>query len=536
MLPLGVTRLGVDDLNRREHARFVVTGAGMIALTMLTVAGMVMTRSLTVPLGGMAVGAIILVCAVAVWLWHAPVRGVYVLMAASSVLPMYYRNSFPDPIGQLLPYFPDISMWTSVRIVLSVNELFMILVLIIWLMRGIAERTLRFDRGSLWPPLALYMLMILAGWLHGLGSGGDFRISLWEVRGQTYMFVTYILACNLIKTRRQVSTLLWTLVGATGLRGIEGTMRYLFTVRSSGDGINELYPHEQAFFFNAFLTLVLILFLYGGSPRMKRVALILTPFVVFAALANHRRAAVAAFAIAILVMLVVTLIAHPASRRMAAWILIALAIAFPPYYVAFQHGSGTLAEPARAIASNFHPDARDSQSNQYRLNENADIIWTMKVSPIIGYGFGKPMLTPYPLPNISRIYDFWNIMPHNSILWVWMRTGTLGYLLLWFLLGGAIMQSIGLVRRLKDHSLRGIALFVALMLIQEVIFAYLDLQWTNWRNLIAVGILFALISRLSKVDGLRSAGPDTRLANGKVSGLEQEALSARRSVASVASR
>jgi hypothetical protein len=35
------------------------------------------------------------------------------------------------------------------------------------------------------------------------------------------------------------------------------------------------------------------------------------------------------------------------------------------------------------------------------------------------------------------------------------------------------------------------------MLIQQVIISYVDLQWSNYRTMIATGVLFALMSRLS---------------------------------------
>jgi O-antigen ligase len=122
---------------------------------------------------------------------------------------------------------------------------------------------------------------------------------------------------------------------------------------------------------------------------------------------------------------------------------------------------------------------------------------TMRTSPVIGYGFGKPMQTPYPLADISGSYIFWNIMPHNSILWVWMRLGTVGYLLLWFMIGTAIVQAARLALQIKDSYLKGLAVWIMLLVMQQVVFGYLDLQWTNYRNLITLGILFALPSRLA---------------------------------------
>jgi O-antigen ligase len=130
------------------------------------------------------------------------------------------------------------------------------------------------------------------------------------------------------------------------------------------------------------------------------------------------------------------------------------------------------------------------------VHEDKDILATMRTSPVIGYGFGKPMLVPYSLANISAIYVFWNIMPHDSILWVWMRMGTIGYALFWLLISGAILQATGLARDLREPAAQGLALLVLLTVIQEIIFGYLDLQWVGFRNLITMGVCFALLANL----------------------------------------
>jgi uncharacterized membrane protein (UPF0136 family) len=344
------------------------------------------------------------------------------------------------------------------------------------------------------------MLMVLIGYIHGRTSGGDSTTALWEIRNQIYMFVAYILTCNTIRTRRQVNTMIWILVIGTGIKGMQGVWRWRITYGGHLGGIEAIMPHEQSFFFNAFLTLTAILYLYGGSRRMKRVALFLLPFVLAANLANQRRAAILALAFAAVALLVITAITYRPKRKTVGTLLLALVVIGPAYYIAFQHSGGVLGQVARALNSATSPGARDAGSNQYRVNEDKDIMATMKsslTSAIIGYGYGKPMFVPYALPDIHQIYIFWNIMPHDSILWVWMRLGTIGYILLWVMIGTAIIQIAQVMLRLKDPYLKGLALWILLMIVQEIVFGYLDLQWTIYRNTLMIGMLFALISRLA---------------------------------------
>jgi O-antigen ligase/polysaccharide polymerase Wzy-like membrane protein len=496
---------------RRRHLRRDLLVATLLILITLAVACLI----LIVP-GSLLIGlsAIVLIPALVVWLWRAPERGMYVLFIAAVVQETANPAAiYPDDIGRWLPFFQDFATWTHVKgLSFTMAELFMLLVAVLWLIKGVAYRTLRFDRGSLMLPLGLYSLMILFAELHGLSSGGDFRTSLWEIRSQAYMLIAYVLACNLIDKRRAVDFLLWILIVGAGIKGVQGTWRLYIALHGNVHSVESIFPHEQSFYFNIFLCFVPISFLYGASSRLKKVMLAFLPFVIIAGLANQRRAAILALCLAFVVILMVTAAAQPARRRVLVRIFFALALILPPYYSYYSTKSGLLAEPAAAIASAFNPNPRDASSDLYRVNEDKDILATMKSSPLYGYGFGKPMLTPYPLADISQIYVFWNIMPHNSILWIWMRLGTIGYLFFWLLIGSAVLQATALTIRLRDPVLKGIALLMLTLILQEVVLGYLDLQWSNYRNLISMGIAFALIGKLGRYDvandpqDMRSAG------------------------------
>jgi O-antigen ligase len=493
--------IGVGELERRAHRQNVWGTLGILLVVALALLLLLLLGNTGSLIGLIIIGGVITVAAVSAWLWQRPIRGLYVLFASAVSIDVNYSETTHDGyyIAHYVPFWQDITAWTHVHIVISVAEVFMGLLLIICLLKAVVSRRFRFQKGSLALPIGLYAAMILVGEVHGIGSGGNVTKSLWELRAQIYMLVAYLLACNLIKTRKEVTTLVTILLVGTGLRAVEGSVRYFLYFRGKVLQDFDVFPHDQAFFLNGFIIIVAILLLYGGPSQLKRIGYWLLPFVAFIDLAAQRRAAMLALGMALMFLLLITLVVHPVRRRLVRIILLMIALSFPPYYLKYEYSSGTIGEPARAIASNFHPDPRDAGSNQYRVDEAFDILSTMRTSPVFGYGFGKPMLTPAPLPDISQIYIWWNYMPHNSILWVWMRLGTIGYLLFWFMIGGAVVQGTGHLRRLRDPWLQGLMLFTVLMLLQEVVFGYLDLQWTDYRNLVAVGVLFALISRISRL-------------------------------------
>ena len=287
---------------------------------------------------------------------------------------------------------------------------------------------------------------------------------------------------------------------------IQGTVRYFVSLQGHLGGVEAIFPHEQSFFFNAFFCQTAILFLYGGSRRLKRVSLALLPFVAIADLANQRRAAILAFGVALVLIMALTALAYPPRRRAMVAALLVLLAASVPYYLADRYKGGLIAQPARALSSIYDPSQRDLSSNTYRVNEDANLLFTMRTSPIVGYGFGRTFLTPYPLADISGSYGFWNLLPHNSILWIWMRMGSVGYLLFWLLIAGALAQAGQLLRRIHDPPAKGLALLILVLIVQDVIVSYLDLQWTNYRNALVVGVLLALLSLIPRYAGEEAYG------------------------------
>ena len=70
----------------------------------------------------------------------------------------------------------------------------------------------------------------------------------------------------------------------------------------------------------------------------------------------------------------------------------------------------------------------------YRTVENLDINATINAKPLTGLGFGQKFYRPFPLPDIS-FFLFYEYIPHNSILWIWIKTGVGGFVAMLFLFG-----------------------------------------------------------------------------------------------------
>jgi hypothetical protein len=409
--------------------------------------------------------------AIVVPLWRFPTLSLFALFASSTLIEGLSQH-FPDSLTDRIPLWRPLSM-SGGGIPISPAEMLMIGGIAIWFLRGIFSQTLETHTSSLFSTYRWYTFVVLAGALHGVATGGDYHTVLWEVRAQFYGLMILFLAINLLRSRRQFDNLGWIIILGTGFKGIQGFWRYFVTFHGSFSG-NELLEHEEALFFPAFYMFLILLSVFGGSRRQKRVALALLPFVIIADFANNRRASTGAFVFS-LIAVTFTLFTVMVRRRkqiMRAG-LVALAI-FGLYAGAFWGSNSTFAKPLRAINSQISPDERDEGSDLYRELEIESIMIEIRQNLIVGRGYGTEMQLLPGMVDVRSSSPFMLVMPHNSILWVWWRTGLIGFVLFWMAWGTAIIRNCFLARSTEDRYLQRWAIFAVAVTIIFVLIGWWD--------------------------------------------------------------
>lgn len=380
---------------------------------------------------------------------------------------------------------------------ISLFELIIIMAGVCSCLRSVYTQTANLRPGVVFWPVWIYMAFVGMGWVNGMMTGGDFKVSLQETRSQFYFGLAYLMAVNVVRDRRQLGTMLWITVLCVGLKGILLTFRRYVTLHGLPLPDQGVGSHEEAFFFDAFIALLLALTVCGVFPKLRWTMVALLPFVLLGSLACNRRAGTAAFVIIIPLLTLAAYQALPARRRLIALLAAVSMVAFAGYYTAFRHSGSILAQPARAINSQFEPDPRDASSNAYRDAENADLMATIHSTPVQGYGYGKHMLHAVPIADISKDYEWWDIMTHNQVLWVWMRVGTFGFLTFWIMIS-AILIAAGQVIRHENADLEIKAVAIGGMLIVGAltVFGLLDLQFSNFRDMLFAGLWAGVIAAL----------------------------------------
>jgi len=152
--------------------------------------------------------------------------------------------------------------------------------------------------------------------------------------------------------------------------------------------------------------------------------------------------------------------------------------------------------PAQAVKGVVAPEQlgeQDQASDLYRIAENIDVNYTIRTSPIFGLGFGQKFYRPYPLPDISN-FEFNEYVPHQSFLWIWIRTGFFGFAAIVYVIGRAVMMGGDRMYRMRDGPDAVIVATALYFVVMYTIYCYVDIGWDP-RNMVLLGTALSIVGR-----------------------------------------
>jgi len=461
----------------------------------LAIGASVLLGQLVIRIGGIAVlipTAGLLLAAV---IWR-PRFGLYMLF----MLVLLFEQASPDPLmlpGKYLNYGLQSSLGVS-GFIASPLELLLILVFAVWLVQSLIRHKFAYRGGDLGWPISLFFVAVVVGIVRGVVGDGSAYIAFWEARSLLYLGICYLLAANLIRSRRDVAMLIAIFLIGNGLYAIEGAYRDLLLVRTGVLDVPQeyVYSHEVVIFLGIVLLQALIQVIVKTSLWLRVMGLALAPIAFYTLLASHRRAGYIALAIAFAIMALPWVVRH---RKAMLFVFIPMVIATAVYLPLFWNNTGVLGQPARAVRSLSSPDERDASSNDYRDLEKINVQATIESDPLLGVGFGRPFIFAVPLPDLS-FWEFWHYEPHHNILWVWLKTGAPGFIVFWIMMMGALAIAGSRVLTLKDTTLITFAYLALASIVVTLVFCYVDLGLTNGRVTIFLGTVLGVLAVLRQID------------------------------------
>ncbi|MEP6298239.1 MAG: O-antigen ligase family protein, partial [Ilumatobacter sp.] len=253
------------------------------------------------------------------------------------------------------------------------------------------------------------------------------------------------------------------------------------------------------------LTLCLI-FLPKCSSRFRWTALTFCiPAIIVFAL-SQRRSAFNAFAIAMVLFLAVLFIER---RRAFWWLAPTLTVFGVGYVLAFWSVTGPLGFGAQAVKSFIAPeqlDAVDRSSDLYREIEATNIWFTIRAEPELGVGFGNRFYQPWALPDLGPGFEFRDFLPHNSLLWIWLKTGYVGFVLMLFVLARTIQLGTRSIARVKDGDERAILVACLSYIVMYTVFTYVDIGW-DARSVVFLSMAMAWCADSADVEAREAVDP-----------------------------
>jgi hypothetical protein len=342
----------------------------------------------------------------------------------------------------------------------------------------------------LWIVLGLAAVVVAAA-AYGLARGGDNTVTTLEVRPWIYLVAMFLAARYLTRDTRHITALLWILMIGTGLKGVQAVVRYL-ELRDAYPRPGAVLEHEQTFFFGLFIVTTAALWFIGRRSRLRTASTALLPFVVLGLMANNRRAVWLILALGIALLVAVVWARKPELRRRLAAAAVIGGVVSLVYLPVYWTSSSILGEPARAVRSAIDPNVRDQASDLYRQLEDVDLAAAIRSSTPFGDGFGRPIPHPSALVDLTAIDPFINYIPHNQVLYLWIRLGVAGTVLFWTAVAAMMMFGVRLAR-FGDADIALLGTVCAVGAVGFVVIAYYDQGMASLRIMAMVGFLLGLI-------------------------------------------
>lgn len=355
----------------------------------------------------------------------------------------------------------------------------------------------------LWPILAL-ALVTTGAFGYGIARGGDFRIAVWETRGIYLLIPVYLIMTNTVRTRADLEAFARVAATAAFVMSAEALHRHFVYIRGDYElsvSSDFAFGHESSIIAGLLAMYLIARTLWSTSPAGSAGYALLALVPLTALMVMKRRAGIVALDVA-LVMFAIALLRHNAFRFVL--IVPVAAVCFAALLMATWNnpgGSGQFSRSFQSItqSSPTQGQTEDESSDDYRERETANIRANIQARPIQGLGFGQRYDMPMALPDLSSFWPFFYYIPHNSVMWIWMKAGILGFVATLALFGAAVLRAAQHFRRFNDDPLQPAAIVGGAGIVMFAVFAYVDLGLASQTAMVFFGLCLGVIGVLSEI-------------------------------------
>jgi hypothetical protein len=424
-----------------------------------------------------------------------PVYSFYLFILLVLINDQYLDSTF-QPFTRDLHFFLNIKQISYLPTfnagVFNPIEIYLLLLVVGLAIQRAFKKDFKFRGIPVWGAALFFFGSFLFSFLYGMSQGGDFLVSLWEIRALFYFLLLYLLTPQLIRTRSELKGLVWVFIIGISFKAFQGIFRFISLGFTTGK-LRTLTNHEDPVFMVTLLILLLAFLVYNAKGKQRTGLIILAFPLLLGFYTGERRAAYAGAIISVIVFVVLL---SAEKRRTFLKYAFPFFIGIVIYSGLFWNNQGTPGRPVQLVKSGIF-DSKDEttmknyQSDLYRDDENYDLSQTLKRSPFIGIGFGNAFDEPIFLPRLA--FPLQNYISHNQILWLIVKMGGIGFFAFWLFLNCYAARGVRLLRRLNDPYLKAVVIVTIIAIINQMVVSYYDMQLTYYRNMIYLGCLLGLL-------------------------------------------
>ena len=428
-----------------------------------------------------------------------PAFGYSLFVGVTLLSEQFNIGGLETPVTLMVPYFLNLNLTTGISaLLINPVELFLGIMGIVWVLKIVTVRTYEIRPiPHVWATfLFLGALVFFMG--YGIARHGDFKVALWELRALFYLCLSFLLGTQLIRTKPQMILLLWSILIAIAIKGLQGMYRYWIELGGDLGEIPAITGHEDALFMVTVFIFTIALIFFRGSRGMIWFGIITFPSTFLTFVLTQRRIAYGVFVFGLIFIFVYV----PKKTKILFLKMFLPTVPFILiYFVAFWNSHSGAAMPVKQVKSVFCEEEKEQdRSNLYREYENFNLQQTIRYYPQ-GIGFGKKYLIFIPLDEID--FPLWEYIPHNCILWLWVKMGFLGFWVFWIFCGVLVVQITWDFRHTKDPLYRSIQLLAVIFIISQLMVSKYDLQITFYRNMVYLGSVLAMAVTARYLGGAR---------------------------------
>ncbi len=342
--------------------------------------------------------------------------------------------------------------------------------------------------------------VMLLGLLYGLYKGGPTNLAYTELRGLLVATAAFVIAARL--GRDHLPFIARAVVGSVACLAIIVLARYFLIVRPGNLDVplESAFAHEGSFIFGIGLLVGVARLLHLRDARRILLMSGYCLLVTLAMMATGRRAGTLVLLVSALSFGLLLLPRKPLLVIAAAVPLLLMTGAYLAVY--WNKDYGTIAQPARAIRSQFEPSERDDSSDIYRTIEKYNVEETIRYNRTFGVGFGRQFIQFQSLPDLTSFWPTQSYTSHQSVLWLWLKMGWLGISVFLGLAVVVLARCLEGTRRAAANDANWtVAAVLFSATLAFIVYATVDLGFSSGRALAPAAVAAALAL------GLRSSVP-----------------------------